>query len=196
MIAVLIALGLSGPDLEGGRPADDQVPPFSLPVSSEITWSTQPRIRSTLYEPHPDQQRTSSSTHWLLDVFNQDTTRTPLEDTGQSSICFDAHLPGIMARLEEAYGGLIEFMFEDGDLMVRFYCRPEDGRSTMLCSTILPVHSPKDSCHPLTSLTIARSGPFLLIRQLKQPLANLFACLKFSDYEGTSMKLLCPGLLL
>lgn len=176
---------------------DDEVPHLSLPVSSEMTWFTQPRIRSFLFEAHPDQQqqqRANSSTHWLLDVFNQDTTRTPLKLTDQSSICFDVHMPGCMARLDEAYVSLIDFMFEDGDLMVRLYYRPEDGRSTMLCRTMLPVHSQKDSYHRLTSLIIARSGDFIRIHQLKQPAANYFAVLKFSDYEGTSMALLYPGL--
>lgn len=99
-------------------------------------------------------------------------------------------MPGVMARLDEAYVGLIELVYETGDLIVGLYYCPEDCRSRILCRTIRPAHKKKESCEPLYSLSIGRSGPFLkLFANFFEP-PRLWACLRFSDYEGTFMKLL------
>ena len=103
-------------------------------------------------------------------------------------------MPGSMARLDERYFGLIELVCEPGDLIVGLYYRPQDCRSRMLCRTIRPAHLRKESCEPLTSLVISRSGPFLKFFEIYTEPPSLWACLRFSDYEGTFMKLLHLGL--
>lgn len=100
-------------------------------------------------------------------------------------------MPGTSARLEEMkYVNLLGLRFEDGDLMVRVYHHPENGRSKLFCRTTRPAHSVKDSCEYLASLKISRSGALLKFERDER----LWACLRFLTYESTFMRPLSLGL--
>lgn len=108
------------------------------------------------------------------------------------SVCLAQSMPASVARLDAGYVSLIEFVCETGDLIVGLYYRSHDCKSRMLCRTIRPAHLKRESCEPLISLVISRSGPFLKLFAIYFEPPKLWACLRFSDYEGTSMKLLYP----
>ena len=175
MLAKLIALDPPESDLEEEQFTDEH---GMQPIE---------HMRLPQYGPLPVQQEISSSTHWLLDAFNQSRPLTLLENTERPSRCLGEHLPEIMARLEESYLALTELPFENGDLIVQFFYRPEDGRSRFLFRTIRPAHSRKDCSLPLVTLTVLRRGPFLEFFQKND---QLWASLKFHNYECTFMRLL------
>ena len=129
-------------------------------------------------------QGMSTSEHWLHRVFNQSLPTTTFDYTHQPSACFGQHLPDVMARMDETYANLIELPFENDDLIVRLYWRPEDGNSKFFCRTILPGDSSRDCCVWLGSLNVMRSfGPFLRFF-LRDSVSPLWAELKFPNYEG------------
>ena len=144
------------------------------------------------------QQRKTSSNFWLPDMFNQSLLSSPSEITEQPSVSLGEHSPGIMTSVEEVYVSRIELPFEDGDPIVRLCYRREDGRSRFVCRTVRPPQSRKDCSTRLVSLDISRSGPFLEFYRIDQPKKafELWARLKFSDYESTYIILLPFRLLL
>ena len=174
MLAKLIAIDRPESDVEEKQSADEH---GMQPVE---------HVRFQ-YGALPDQQEISSSTHWLLNAFNQSRPSTLLEITEQESQCWGKPLPEVIARLEKSYVALTELPFENGDIIVQFFYRPEDDRSRFLFRTIRPAHSRKDCSLPLVTLTVSRSGPFL---DFFQEYDQLWASLKFHDYECTFMRLL------
>ena len=191
ILANLIALGLSESDSEGERPADDQMAPTSTQMSLNVTGPAELQI-SILHDTRPDQQGTSSSNHWLPKVFIQSPPTTPLEDTGQASLCFGEHVPNAMEWVDErSYVSLAEFKFTIDDLLVRLYHSPRSGRSRIFCRTF---RVERQFLEPLVSLTISRNGPFVELILL-EPI-RLWAQFKFPNYEGTFMRVLYLGLLL
>ena len=193
LLANLIAVGPSESDLEVERPSDDKMTPTSIPMSFNVTGLAEPHIPDVSHESPRDQQEAGSSKHWLPKVFNQSRPSTLLENPGQSSASFGENVPIDMAKPEaRGYLNLAEFTFEDGDLLVGLYQRPESGRSGILCRTVRPARRRKRSWEHLVSLVVSRSGPFLDIyidRQVEgtQP---LWARIKFPDYESTFIRLL------
>ena len=139
-------------------------------------------------ENFPGQEEKGCTLHWLPHVFNQSRPATLLEDTGQTSILLGLNMAGSLARLtEDGYKKLIELPFEDGDLLVNIYHRSHDSRSRILCRKVRPSRSQKECTLPLVSLLVERSGPFLKLFEVDASEVNpkLWACLKFSDIEGT-----------
>ena len=126
-------------------------------------------------------------------MFNPGRLVTPLEYTNQRSVCFGEHIPGVTARLREAYDYYIELPFEDGALIVRWYWRSRGGSSRFLCRTILSGSSRKDCCVSLASLSVSRhDGSFLRFSSLNASIAvpETWAELKFLNYEGMSTRYL------
>lgn len=161
------------------RPADEQIQP---PQSGAIA----------------GQQSNISSNYLFPDTFNNGLLSTPLESTDQPSVCRGKHSPENMTSLDEVYVSLIELPFENGDLLVRLCYRREDGRSRLVCRTVRPPRSRRDCSRCLVSLDVSRSGPFLELYRIDQPQkgSELWARLKFSDYESMYMILLSLRLLL
>ena len=192
-----VALGTSISSLERERSADDQVTTV-IPASFEMTGSAEPRIQLNPRVALPVLQP-PDSIHWLFSVFNSSVFNSSAFNqsltTGQPSVCFGARMPGCMASLDEhRYISLIELIFESGDLVVRLYYRPEDGKSRFFCRTIPSAHLEQDTDLPLTSLIVSTRGLFIKFYDTGQEPATLWACLKFPTHEGIFIKLLYLGL--
>ena len=171
---------------------DEPVEDLARPVSFENLGPADEQIRPSLLGAVPGRQGKVSSNYWLPEMFNQSLLSTPLEKTDEPSVALGEHSPGTMTSLDEAFVSLIELPFDDGDLIVRLCYRREDGRSRFVCRTIRPAHSRNDCSIRLVSLDVSRSGPFLEFYRIDQPkkASELWARLKFSDYESTYIILL------
>lgn len=198
--------GINSSDLEGQPQIgpkkltafDKPTEELARPASFEKLGPADEPIRPSQFRAIPSQQGKISSNYWLPDMFSQSLLSTPLETTNQPSISLGEHSPGIMTSLDEVYVSLIELPFENGDLIVRLCYRREDGRSRFVCRTIRPAHSRNDCSIRLVSLDVSRSGPFLEFYRIDQPkkASELWARLKFADYESTYIFLLPFRLLL
>ena len=143
------------------------------------------------FEPSDSSESTEeendSTYHWVPDLWSQSRPATLLEDTRQTSLLLGPHMPGSVTRLSESYTNLLELPFEDGDFLVGLYQRSHDARSRILCRTAHPHTLQTISTEPLVALSLGRSGPFLELfgPPVTEKNPNLWARLKFSDYEGT-----------
>ena len=190
ILAYLIALGPSVSDIEGERPADDKMTPTSIPMSVNVTGSTELSIH----------HGTSNRNHWLPKVFSQSSqiSLTTLEEhSDRSSACFGNHVPDAIAKLDdEGYASLAEFGFQNDQFKVLLYDQPYGYKPRIRCCTNRPVRQWKDSLESLVALNISRRGSFLdlaLEGRVEEP-PELWACIKFSDYESTYFRGLYLGL--
>ena len=168
--------------------------PTSMPMSFNVTGLAEPPISHVPHENPRDEQKAYSSDHWLPKVFSQSRPSTSFEYSAQSTKLFIENVPTDVAKPEaRGYLCMAEFIFEDVDMLVGLYQRPESGKSGILCCTATPAGSKTESWEHLESLSISRSGPFLKIGTVdpqSEEEFRLWACIKFSDYEGMFIKLL------
>lgn len=177
------------PDIRGGGRGDYRNPdveddvnrgPRRPPPAPDIPGSP---TTSNTFSTQSSNLNSILSSHWLPGMFEQSRPSTLMEDTGQTSVFLAEPMPGASTRLGEEYVNLIELPFENGDLIVRLYQRPHDGRARFLCRTVRPPRSRKDVTLPLISLLVSRSGPFLKFFDIGEGGSKIWACLKFSSYE-------------
>ena len=190
----LIALGPSGLDSEGERPAEIETSPSSSPVLFNVTDRAGAVANSTPQKTLHDYQRTSDSNHWLPRVFSQSSqiSLTLLkQDSDRSPICFGEHVPNAIATIDgEGYASLAEFRFQNDQFIVRLYDRPSDHSPGIFCRSKDRSGKRKDSLESLVVLTILRRGSFLILisNHLVEGPPELWARIKFPDYEGTFIR--------
>ena len=76
---------------------------------------------------------------------------------------------------------------------MRLYLRSRGQRARIFFRTLRPNRSRKQSCLSLTSLSVKREGPNLMLNRLKQSgKSECWAILRFPNYESSSIRLLVP----
>ena len=87
--------------------------------------------------------------------------------------------------------------FEEGDLLVRLYYRPMDHRARIYCRSLRPNRSRRETCLPLTLLTVKRETSNLIFTLTRdgKPL-DRWLTLRFVSFESRSCLVEFTGWLL
>ncbi|KAH4406706.1 hypothetical protein HBH92_161660 [Parastagonospora nodorum] len=124
--------------------------------------------------------------HWAMKIFDGRHTSTPFHTLGDSTVCLGRDETKAIELLDsDGFIKVVELPFEETDVYVRLYWRPEDNRARILFLTKDNAGHRMRYCLPLTGLKLLRTDSCLQLCRInrRDGQLDLWARLRFLLHE-------------